>query len=104
MDNTPDDDFEPTSSIEPIPMVASDEPSVASRQPGVGPADPTHFGLVKVQAPVLPGEPYRGTAFWRRIIAVLGLGATAVAGGLLIAALIGAFVVAAAVAIEAIIS
>ncbi|MFT5531527.1 MAG: hypothetical protein ACI91O_001554 [Candidatus Poriferisodalaceae bacterium] len=104
MDNTPSGDFEPTSSIEPIPVVTGDVSQHSPAEPAEVEEDFSHLGLMKVELPIIHGEPYRGTAFWRRIVAVLGLGLTAIVGGLVIAALIGAMMIGAAIVIEMIIS
>lgn len=53
---------------------------------------------------LIPAKPYRGTALWRRLVAILGLGAFSVLGGIVIALAIAALIATAAIVLQLVIS
>jgi hypothetical protein len=67
--------------------------------------DAVHLGEINSEPePVLTPQPYKGTPLWRRIIALLGLAAFSVLGGIVIALSIAALVVTAAIVLQLVIS
>lgn len=52
----------------------------------------------------LPRKPYKGTPIWRRLVALVGLGAFSVLGGIVIALTIAALIATAAIVLQLVIS
>ena len=67
-----------------------------------------HVGTMKAAEPDLseglPIKPYKGTPLWRRLVAILGLGAFSVLGGIAIALTIAALIATAAIVLQLVIS
>lgn len=108
MDATPDHEFEPTSAIEPLPAFEQQttdnqtwpvENSGATSSP-----TPGHQGAVAPESPLFHSEPHRGTPFWRRMVAIIGLTATSVVGGVIIAIAIAALVMGMAILVQTLIT
>lgn len=103
--NHPEDDFDSTAPLEPVPYyrispdihaVAHDEPAVSSssgRKPRFN--DPRR---------ILPLRLYRGTSLWRKFVALLGLGAFSILGGVAITLIVGVMAIVAALVLQAAIS
>ena len=53
---------------------------------------------------LLPVKPFKGTPLWRRLVAVLGLSAFTMLGGIVIAVTIAALIATAAVVLQLVIS
>jgi hypothetical protein len=108
MDATPDHEFEPTSAIEPLPAFgqqAIDNQTWPSESPGAtSPPTPGHQGAVAPESPLFHPEPHRGTPFWRRIVAIIGLTATSVVGGVVIAIAVAALVMGMAILVQTLIT
>ncbi len=52
----------------------------------------------------LPNKPYKGTPIWRRLIALVGLSAFSILGGIVIALTIAALIATAAIVLQLVIS
>ena len=103
--NQPEDDFDSTAPLEPVPYyrispdvhaVAHEESEVSSpseRKPSLN--DPRR---------ILPTRLYRGTPLWRKFVAVLGLGAFSILGGVAITLIVGVMAIAAALVLQAALS
>ncbi|MFL2987652.1 MAG: hypothetical protein ACJZ57_10450 [Candidatus Poriferisodalaceae bacterium] len=53
---------------------------------------------------ILPPRPYKGSSLWRKLVALLGLGAFSVLGGLAITLIVGLLAIVAALILQAAIS
>ena len=53
---------------------------------------------------ILPPRPYKGSSLWRKLVAVLGLSAFSILGGLVITLIVGLLAIAAALILQAAIS
>lgn len=93
-------DDEPTSGADPV------VPNTAEAAGDGG--ESIHLGTMKTDEPDLseglPITPYKGTPLWRRLVAVLGLGAFSVLGGIAIALTIAALIATAAIVLQLVIS
>ena len=53
---------------------------------------------------ILPSQTYKGSSLWRKLVALLGLGAFSILGGLVITLIVGLLAIAAALILQAAIS
>jgi hypothetical protein len=103
--NHPEDESDSTARLEPLPRqrISSDVhlqgPQESQGRPGRGLKrrlnDPRR---------ILPTRPYRGTSLWRKFVALLGLGAFSILGGVAITLIVGVMTIVAALILQAAIS
>jgi hypothetical protein len=104
MDTTPDHEFEPTSAIEPLPAFGQQTTDNQTWPNEEATPAPGHQGAVAPESPLFHPEPHRGTPFWRRIVAIIGLTATSVVGGVITAITIAALVMGMAILVQTLIT
>ena len=100
----PKDDRDATAALDAVPSASSDD--VLSPAPKDLRSATTSHARPHLNDPrhILPVQPYKGTSLWRKLIALVGLGAFSVLGGLVITLVVGIMAIVAALVVQAAIS
>jgi len=103
--NHPEDDSDSTARLEPLPHQRI-SPDVHLQGPSESQARSGGGLEHRLNDPrrILPTRPYRGTSLWRKFVALLGLGAFSILGGVAITLIVGVMAIVTALILQAAIS
>jgi len=103
--NRPEDDADSTAPLEPLPHYRI-SPDIHMREPEESEVSSLGERKPKLNDPrrILPTRVYRGASLWRKLIALLGLGAFSLLGGVVITLVVGVMAIVAALVLQAAIS
>jgi hypothetical protein len=103
--NQPQDDFDSTAPLEPVPYYRISPDVHATRHDESELSAPSgRKSSLNDPRQILPSRLYRGTSLWRKFVALLGLGAFSILGGVAITLIVGVMVIVAALTLQAAIS
>ncbi len=97
-------DGDPTAALDAMPSAASGDdlyPEQTETVPESASQVRSHFNDPRQ---ILPVQTYKGASLWRKLVAVLGLGAFTVLGGLAITLIVGIIAIVGALVVQAAIS
>ena len=97
-------DGDPTTALDAMPSATSGDDLYAEQTetvPGSASQVRSHFNDPRQ---ILPVQTYKGASLWRKLVAVLGLGAFTVLGGLAITLIVGIIAIVGALVVQAAIS